>query len=391
MKSSVFIRREKKKSKVPGYIIAQTLRLKETKGDIGIEIEVEGNKFYKENLTKWWNYHKDGSLRGEDNAEYVLKKPIKFDEVPDAVKYLWESFEKYGSVLDNSNRTSVHVHLNAQNWFLNRLTAFIAMYLSVEEILTEWCGDHRVGNLFCLRAKDAPNIVSQVKQFIKTNGETRIPDGMHYAGLNVEALFKFGSIEIRSLRGVTDPQLILDWVAILERMYRLSEDYTDPRTLVDSFSGNGPNAYLQHILGDKTNTVRSAITFSDQAIQQSLYEGIRLAQDICYCVDWDMYDPVKVASDPFNRDIKKVLNHMEAYAGGLEVSVATFNSTATYAPAETYPSIQATAQAMMPPPHPADEPDFTDWSEVEIDAWYEDGTYPEWYHNNTTDDEDLEF
>src|SRR5690606_4744320 len=108
-----------------GFDIETLLRKKSTDGEIGIEIEVEGNKFPKHAVEGYdgvdphfipdmWQYHRDGSLRGEDNAEYVLKNPIKFSEVPDAVNKLWEMFDKYGTVLETSNRTSVHVHLNAQ-------------------------------------------------------------------------------------------------------------------------------------------------------------------------------------------------------------------------------------------------------------------------------------
>src|SRR3546814_8561150 len=36
-----------------------------TDGDIGIEIEVEGNKFQKQTVPSPWKYTKDGSLRGD--------------------------------------------------------------------------------------------------------------------------------------------------------------------------------------------------------------------------------------------------------------------------------------------------------------------------------------
>ena len=272
-----------------------------TIGEIGIEIEVEGNKFQKESVVKPWTYHKDGSLRGQDNAEYVLSHPILFSEVPKAIEDLWKMFSDYGSVLDESNRTSVHVHLNTQDFYLNRLCAFMAMYFSVEEILTAWCGEHRIGNLFCLRAKDAPAIVSQMKRFFKYGGQTEIRDGMHYAGLNAQALAKFGSLEIRSLRGVKDPELVLNWVSVLENIYKLSNDYPDPRVLCDTFSSQGPVDYLQMILGDTYPIVRNGIDYDNQQIMEALYDGIRLAQDLCYCRDWSKYKPHDIKADPFGR------------------------------------------------------------------------------------------
>ncbi len=292
------------------FNLATILRNKATDGEIGMEIEVEGNKFQKESIPKPWKYTKDGSLRGQDNAEYILSKPIKFSEVPASIGTLWKMFDDYGSVLDESNRTSVHVHLNCQSFHLNRLTSFLALYFSIEELLTAFAGEHRIGNLFCLRAKDAPAIVSSLKQFIKNDGQTELRDNFHYAGLNANALHKFGSLEIRSLRGCRDPQTILDWVAMLERLYVLSESFKDPRAICNDFSGSGPMAYLDMVLGSKVNTLRANITYNNQEIMESLYNGIRLAQDLCYCREWDNFTPVNLTPDPFGRSTHKVADSL---------------------------------------------------------------------------------
>lgn len=291
----------KSDNKTQGYPIGYLLSRSGVRGDIGIEIEVEGNTFEKTKVPPPWRYEKDGSLRGKDNAEYVLQNPIAFGKVPEALAILWDLFDKTGSILDVSNRTSVHVHLNCQGWYVNRLAVFCAMYMSVEELLTEWCGEHRVGNLFCLRGKDAHYIVSEIKRFIKKDCRHSIAEGMHYAGLNIHALPKYGSIEVRSLRGVADPTVILTWVQILERMYKISADLPDPRTLIADFSGTGAEAYLNMILGDNAVPVVSELGWMPDQLRQSVYEGIRLAQDICYCRNWSMYEPVEMVADPFGR------------------------------------------------------------------------------------------
>ena len=297
----------KQKKNVVGFNMATLLSKKPVKGDVGIEIEVEGNKFQKESVPVPWEYHKDGSLRGMDNAEYVLKRPIEFEKVPEAINILWDMFAKYGSILDESNRTSVHIHLNMQKFHMNRLTAFFALYFSVEELLTQWCGEHRVGNLFCLRAKDAHAIVTQLKKFIQSDGRHELRDGLHYAGLNANALHKFGSVEIRTLRGVNDPNVILEWVAILERIYKLSDTFKDPREIPSLLSSEGPMNYLELVLGDKTSVVRNGIDYGPEQVRDALYEGIRLAQDLCYCRDWSLYQPTDMKEDPFGRDMKKVM------------------------------------------------------------------------------------
>lgn len=308
-----------------GLSIVEIVKKKEVKGEIGLEIEVEGNKFPKtenhspqgvnvgiELIPKQWSYYHDGSLRGQDNAEYVLTKPLMFKDIPKAVDDLWEMFTKFGSVLDESNRTSVHVHLNVQKFHLNRLCSFLALYFSIEELLTAWCGDHRVGNMFCLRAKDAPGIISKIKVFLRGEGFGHFTEGLHYSGLNVYSLLKFGSLEFRTLRGVTNPVTILDWVAILERLYKLSEEFPDPRAVCENFSGTGPLAYLEMVLGDKVGIVRSGIDYDNQQVMSSIYDGIRLAQDLCYCRDWSQYKPVKVAKDPFRRSTSAILDSISS-------------------------------------------------------------------------------
>lgn len=304
-----FIKRRQKME--PGFTVGAILGRKPTIGDLGVEIEVEGTRLPKNevNLAPW-GYHHDGSLRGADNAEYVLLKPIDFDALPGALSTLWGHFAAYKSTIDDSNRTSVHIHLNCQNFHFNRLTSLMALWFCMEEVLTEWCGEHRVGNLFCLRAKDAPAMISMIRRFIQSDGKNTFPESVHYAGLNTHALQKFGSIEIRMLRGVSQPQVILDWVAILRRLYELSAKFPDPRDICGTFSAEGPASFFEAVLGDQAQTVRNGISFSEDRICDSMYAGIRLAQDLCYCRDWSIFQPVDIKADPFGRSLNKVMAKM---------------------------------------------------------------------------------
>jgi hypothetical protein len=320
----VFLKREAKPSR--GFDVVTIMGNKDTTGQVGLEVEVEGNKFPKhaypnqnavdpEKIPSVWKSVKDGSLRGADSQEYVLKSPLSFDEVPEAVNSLWKMFNDYGSVLDDSNRTSVHVHVNVQTWHMNRLTTFVAMYYILEEILTEWCGDHRVGNLFCLRAKDAPAIVRHFRNFVRTDGGSSFEQNVHhYAGLNTHALNKYGSLEFRALRGVQEPGPIIEWVSIIRRLYELSAEYDDPRTMVEMFSSEGPFAFFDTLLGDKAHTVRQGISMTD----------------------WSLFSPLVVEADPFGREKRTVKQKLTAYldadvapAGSSNSSIGSILSYAT--------------------------------------------------------------
>lgn len=303
----VFIRRARRTKRPKSVNIGSLLKKSRVDGEIGLEIEMEGNKFPKipGSYPDGWTYCHDGSLRGNDNAEYVLTKPVKFSEVKPLVDKLYSCLKDYGTVLDESNRTSVHVHLNAQSFYLNRLCSFMAIYFCLEEVLTQWCGEHRVGNLFCLRAKDAPGLVNAVKEFIQNDGDSTkyLYDGLHYAGLNAHALSKFGSLEIRSLRGVSDPEVILQWVEVLRRIYELSAEYPDPRDFVAQFSATGPMGFFEKILGALAGVVKQGCGMSVDEIRSAMYAGVRIAQDLCYCRDWSLYKPEQPVLDPFGREV----------------------------------------------------------------------------------------
>lgn len=295
----------------PGFNIGLALRRTDTPGQIGIEIEVEGKNLPEPTtIPDPWKYVHDGSLRGQENAEYVLKKPINFDKVTLALSKLWGRFEAVGSVFDDSNRTSVHVHLNVQKFHFNQLASLFALYITFEEVLTQWCGDHRVGNLFCLRAKDAPAIVTQLKKFIRSDGSYQVEDHHHYAGMNGNALHKYGSLEFRALRGVSDRYVIEEWVDVLKRLYDLSQEMADPRDICNLFSAEGPMAFFDTILGPSASGIRLGCGMSEEAIRDSMYDGIRMAQDICYSRDWDLFKAVTIRPDPFGRSTDKVASRI---------------------------------------------------------------------------------
>jgi hypothetical protein len=357
--TDVFVKRERKAK--PGFNMGVVLNRKPTKGEVGIEIEVEGNKFpYPPGMQgshapvkmpgwNFWSYVHDGSLRGADNAEYVLNKPIMFKEVPAAIGEIFGALATYGSVIDDSHRTSVHVHLNCQEFHLNRLCSFMALWYCLEEVLTQWCGEHRVGNLFCLRAKDAPAIIAQLRHFLKKDGAVQLSEHLHYSGLNAHALAKYGSLEVRTLRGCTDPQTILDWVGILERLYVLSGEFTDPRDICSLFSSEGPLAFFDNVLRERASVVRSVVGWSDEQIRDAMYDGIRLAQDLCFCRDWSEYNPIKLRPDPWGRSLKSVAKKLQEQA---PVSVAQteedpYNNEYGEEPEPEYDSLEDTATAMM--------------------------------------------
>jgi hypothetical protein len=305
----VFVKKEAKRSE--DLTVAVQSGLRPRKGDVGLEIEVEAKtagafaKMKIPQVATYWTYHNDGSLRGNDNAEFTLINPLTFEEADKAVDLLFDEFKKNKATLAESGRTSVHVHLNVGSFYQNRLASLLALWYINEEILSFFCGEHRAGNLFAQRAKDAERVISEAKAWFETKGEYGIPgeDGLHYSALNIGALYKFGSVEIRTMRGLTEPESVKQWVRILRKIYDASANFPDPRTIIEQFSVFGPTEFFHNLFGDEANIILKALS-AEVNVAQSLFEGMRFAQDIAYVRDWSTFNPVKTVTDPFGRRTK---------------------------------------------------------------------------------------
>jgi hypothetical protein len=214
------------------------------------------------------------------------------------------------------------------------------MWYALEEVLTEWCGEYRVGNLFCLRAIDAPAIVTHLKKFIVSDGKEPLHEGLRYAALNPNALHKYGSLEVRTLQGCHEPKAIADWVAILARLHRLSGQFRDPTEIVGLFSQGGPVSFFKHLLGELADGVKEKSGMSDNQISSSMFRGIRFAQQLAYCRDWSVYRKLEVKPDPFGRELRKVAAKLSAQSVPviLEDAAASYNDLSFIEPEYDTPS-----------------------------------------------------
>lgn len=260
----------------------------ECSGDIGVEIEVEGENIPM--AQRYWKNEKDGSLRGE-SREFVLAKPSTMKEVQMALKYLGLMYKKHNTVVYDSIRAGVHVHINAQKLSIIELYNFMTVYLTLEELLIEFCGEHRKGNLFCLRAGDAEFLLHSLKRAARTGDfTTLVSDELRYSAMNVKALGTYGSLEFRAMRGTRDLGLIEKWAEILLGLREVSKTFTDPTEVMQYYSAGNIKDFAVRCLGDNAE-----LFLGIQDFDAKVKEGMRRAQEIAYCVDWGLYveKPVK--------------------------------------------------------------------------------------------------
>jgi hypothetical protein len=261
-------------------------------GEIGLEIECEGMNLF-ETPVSWWTCHQDGSLRAVKDhppVEYVLRKPISREDVPTALSYLSKKLKETGSTISESHRTSVHVHLNCQRLTLKQIYQIWCLYTVFEEILVDFSGPDRPGNLFCLSSKQAEYQVHVLEQAIQSeNFNEMFSDSIRYTSCNTASLGKFGSLEFRSMRGTVDQGLIQAWVDLLCLIRDKALEYDSPKDIVDDFQGLNSEAFTKKIFNERPDLM--AIIKSRPDRHKILWDGLRLMRDVALAVSWEKMDP----------------------------------------------------------------------------------------------------
>lgn len=269
--------------------IIQLFGVRPVKGDIGLEIEVDGCNL-PEHVGEGenWLVTRDGSVKG--GREYVLSTPSSVENLGHLLRELWESMK--GSRIKDSYKAGVHVHVNVQDLTPKQLFNYICAYIIVEEVLIDWCKPSRQGNHFCFRAKDAEYLIHVLSQIVMEGGFKRyINDQVRYSGVNICSLPKYGSLEFRSLESTQDFNKILTWVKVLKNIQVASQEYEDPRQMLNTLSAHGSEQFARKMLGEY------APQFLVGNWAEKVREGVILAQDVAFSRDWE-----KMSFNIFKRD-----------------------------------------------------------------------------------------
>lgn len=271
-------------------------------GDVGVEIEVEGRNLPV--MAKYWNNEQDGSLQGVESREYVLKRPMTLKEVENALDHLDSEYIRWKTIVDDTVRAGVHVHINCQQLTMTQLYNFMTIYLILEDVLVKWCGESRCGNLFCLRASDAEYILTSIRAAAEGRRfkATFHTDNLRYASMNLKALGDYGSLEFRAMRGTRDLKLIYTWAETLLGLREFAKQFNNPAEVVEAFSVQSPTRFMKNALGTNYEI------FSRDGQEKLLWEGVRNAQDIAFCADWSKFDPKmrKIGELEFPEDAQNV-------------------------------------------------------------------------------------
>lgn len=262
-------------------------------GEVGLEIECEGTSLFDTPI-QYWKITQDGSLRTVKDhppVEYVLRKPLPRDDIPKALSYLSSKLKEAGSSVIDSTRTSVHVHLNCQSMTVKQVYMIWCMYAVFEEMLVDFSGSDRKGNLFCLSGKQAEYNVYVLEQAIQQENFNEVfSENLRYMSCNLSSLGKFGSIEFRSMRGTVDISLIQLWVDILLMLQDKALKYDNPREIVQDFLEVSPEGFLVKTFNERPDILQIFRSRSDRS--QSMWDGMRMMRDVAYAIRWEKFNPL---------------------------------------------------------------------------------------------------
>lgn len=271
--------------------VNQLYNLEARKGEIGLEIECEGDRLPQYN-SPVWRSELDSSLKKAGSFEYVLNQPILREEVPFALKELEDAIKKNKGSIDESVRAGVHVHLNVQTLTLIQVFNLVTTYMILENLLVKFCGENREGNLFCLRTSDARFLSHAVISAIKSRHISSLyTDNIRYASVNLKALREYGSLEFRAMRSTPNFAAISLWIDFLSKVKDYAVTMEHPEAIAFHFSELGPDRFVKHVFGNLDVFERD-----DQFIT-ILRDGVNNAQDIAFCIDWKTF--VKREVNPF--------------------------------------------------------------------------------------------
>lgn len=265
-------------------------RQKAVEGEIGLEIETEGRNLFSAPI-QYWSAVPDGSLRsveGHQPIEYVLRQPLARKDVRPALEYLTYQLRKAKSELVMSHRTSVHVHINIQKMNMLDLMKFISLYYLVEDMLLEWSGPDRKGNLFCLRAQDATFQIEQMAKALKGGEFSHVVNNEYrYAAMNLAALSAHGSLEFRSMKGNVDIETIENWVSILLALKdAATTDFKSPETIGRMYQSLGAKNFLVKVFDGRVPPKVLRTLLSYEGLDDMIHKGFVTCKDIIYAVDW---------------------------------------------------------------------------------------------------------
>lgn len=265
-----------------GQKIRDFCGLSKVTGDFGIEVEMECLKpvdweLMIEAERHGWRAEEDGSLK-VNGVEFVMEEPKDYDATALSVMDLKDFLKRNKIRYFSSIRSGVHIHMNVQELTLRQFWMFLSIYYPLETVLLKSCGPNRENNLFCLRMRDAEGLCGFLESAASSSDLYYIrTDLLRYSALNLQSLFKYGSVEFRALSTPEDLEHILYWVRVLGAIKEYALTQHTPTASLLQVSGYGGKEFLNKVLGEE---LASPLYY--EGMEKDIMKDSRLCQMFLY-------------------------------------------------------------------------------------------------------------
>lgn len=191
---------------------------------IGVELEIENcqhnSRWYTDRFYSFLNVTTDNSLRGETSYEFVTK-PMQASVCIEKLKGFFELSQFTDEVNHPADRTSIHVHCNVLDMTEEQLATLCLVYQTVEEILFQYVGHYREGNIYCVPWSQCRMSHDMIRKLFDKS--TYVTDGGYgpfyrwekYTALNLQPILRQGTVEFRHMYGTSDVEVITKWIQLV--------------------------------------------------------------------------------------------------------------------------------------------------------------------------------
>lgn len=250
--------------------------------NVGVEIEIENAPSSSCSNLQSWNRVSEGSIQG---FELVLNRPHAGDDLFCALN------ELHGLTLSEGNftpRTSVHVHIDVRDLTVDQFMNFITLSMMFEPVLYKYVAPHRTHNHFCWQLGECQGIIDKLVSLASNNRRStrNFSDyfrmafsvgGTKYAGINLSAVPRYGSLEFRMHEGTAHVPSLIRWINILLSIKAYAKDpERTPINILEVKQDEGIGSIFETVLGGYQGVL------SYDGVEDDILKGIRVAQDFVH-------------------------------------------------------------------------------------------------------------
>lgn len=224
---------------------------------VGIEIECEGARIDWDILADeadacGFRLESDHSLRN-DGIEFVSQGPTLVNNaLYDSLLSVYDLIDCHG--LESNARTGIHVHLDMQNNTLEQVQRIVTLYCLVEPWLYRVCGPEREENIYCVpwyrSWTDAESFAKAMEHYY--NGDSsgyvrqRISEACKYAGLFIQPLRTFGTLEFRMAPTFKTGEELVSWVRLVVAIGDVAKSFASPEEILEAWDTDA-HALLERV------------------------------------------------------------------------------------------------------------------------------------------------